>query len=209
MFLGHESQEGEDDGACVHGGTGVDGADHEGVPVDVVVVLVVRSKSYHGTKTQTIGEKDLGGGIDPDPGVSELVKVGIEEVGEAIGGTIESDASEEEDGEEDVGEDGSEVDHLARPADALPDAEVAENPGDAEGDDQLDPQTARFINSRRLLQSLVLPELGHWIRKYLPSSTKIFAILPGSVTFFTNSFIITPALFSQEQNIACVSVSPF
>ena len=42
------------------------------------------------------------------------------------------------------------ADHLAGPLDTFPDTEVAENPGDPQGDDQVCPQTARLVNLQKL-----------------------------------------------------------
>ena len=48
---------------------------------------------------------------------------------ETFRGALESDPSEEEDSEDDVGEEGGEVDDLARAGDALHQDEIDEDPG--------------------------------------------------------------------------------
>ena len=50
-------------------------------------------------------------------------------MGQPSGGALQSDASEEEDGEDDVGEESCEVDDLAGAGDALHEDEIDEDPG--------------------------------------------------------------------------------
>ena len=146
LLTRHEPEVREDDETSEHGGAGVDAADDQSILVDVVVILVVWSKSNNCSQTKTIGEEDLGGGINPDPGLGQLGEVWHQIEVDSISCTVQSDSSEEEDGEEEVGEERSEVDNLASPLDTLPDAEVAENPGNAESDDQVNSQSSSIIN---------------------------------------------------------------
>ena len=88
----------------------------------------------------------MSSGINPDSGLHQLGEVRSEIEVDAVASSVQGDASEEEDGQEEVGEEGGEVDHLAGPLDTLPDAEVAENPGDAEGDHQVNPKASGLVN---------------------------------------------------------------
>ena len=85
-------------------------------------------------------------GINPHSGVAQLAEIRSEIEVDPVASPVQGHPAEEEDGEEEVGEEGGEVDHLAGPLDTLPDAEVAENPGDAEGDHQVNPKASRLVN---------------------------------------------------------------
>ena len=146
LLLGHEAEEGEDDKAGEDGGAGVDGADDQGVLVHVVVILVVRAQGDDSAETEAVGEEDLGGGVNPDSGVAQLREVGHQVEVDSVRGALKGNAAEEEDEEEEVGEESGEVDHLAGPLDPLPDAEVAEDPGDAKGDHQVHPEAPGLVN---------------------------------------------------------------
>ena len=74
----------------------------------------------------------MSSGINPDSGLHQLGEVRREIEVDAVAGSVQGDASEEEDGQEEVGEEGGEVDHLPCPLDSLPDTEVAEDPGNAQ-----------------------------------------------------------------------------
>ena len=55
--------------------------------------------------------------------------LGGEHVGQPSGGALQSDASEEEDGEDEVGEDGGEVDNFPRGRDAFHHDQEDNDPG--------------------------------------------------------------------------------
>ena len=60
-------------------------------------------------------------------------------------GSLESDPSEEEDGEDHVGEEGGEVDDLAGAGDALHEDEIDEDPGGDQAEDAPVLQTSDII----------------------------------------------------------------
>ena len=146
LLLGHEPEKREDDEAGEHGGAGVDAADDQGVLVHVVVVLVVRAQRHDGTQAEAVGEEDLGGGVNPNAGVAQFGEVGHQVEVDPVRGALQGHAAEEEDEEEEVGEESGEVDDLAGPLDSFPDAEVAEDPGDAQRDHQVNAEATRLIN---------------------------------------------------------------
>ena len=74
----------------------------------------------------------MSSGINPDSGLHQLGEVRSEIEVDAVASSVQGDASEEEDGQEEVGEEGGEVDHLPCPLDSLPGTEVAEDPGNAQ-----------------------------------------------------------------------------
>ena len=110
------------------------------------MVHVVRSQSDHGSQSQSIGEENLSCSINPDTRVSQFGEVRCHVELDTIQSSIQSDASEEEDGEEEVGEESSEVDNLASPFDTFPDAEVAENPGNTKSQHKLQAETTGLLN---------------------------------------------------------------
>ena len=85
-------------------------------------------------------------GINPHSGVAQLAEIRSEIEVDPVASPVQGHPAEEEDGEEEVGEESSEVDNLPSPLDSFPDAEVAENPGNAQSANQLQPQTARLVN---------------------------------------------------------------
>ena len=88
----------------------------------------------------------LSPGINPHPGVAQLAEIRREIEVDPVPSPGESHSAEEEDGEEEVGEESSEVDNLPGPLDSFPDAEVAEDPSNAQSANQLQSQTARLVN---------------------------------------------------------------
>ena len=66
-------------------------------------------------------------------------------MGQPSGGALQSDASEEEDGEDDVGEESCEVDDLAGAGDALHEDEIDEDPGRDQAEDAPVLQTSDII----------------------------------------------------------------
>ena len=88
LLLGHEAEKGEDDEPRKNRCAGVDGADDQGILVHVVMVLVIRAEGDDGAKSEAIGEEDLRGGINPDPGVAQLREVGHQVEVDAVGGAL-------------------------------------------------------------------------------------------------------------------------
>ena len=87
----------------------------------------------------------LSPGINPHPGVAQLAEIRREIEVDPVPSPGESHAAEEEDGEEEVGEESREVNNLSSPLDSLPDAEVAEDPGNAQSAHQLQSETAGLV----------------------------------------------------------------
>ena len=130
LLLGHEPEKREDDEAGEHGGAGVDAADDQGVLVHVVVVLVVGAQRHDGAQAEAVGEEDLGGGVNPHSRLrrwyylaapqrahgtrylGQLGEVGHEIEVDAVRGPLQGHAAEEEDRQQEVGEEGGEVDNL-------------------------------------------------------------------------------------------------
>ena len=68
-------------------------------------------------------------------------------------GSLESDSSEEEDGEDHVGEEGGEVDDLAGAGDALHEDEIDEDPGGDQAEDAPVLQTSDIVCNKLVRQS--------------------------------------------------------
>jgi len=84
--------------------------------------------------------------------IRQFGEVGLQVEDDAVHGPVQGDAPDKQDGEDDVREDGREVDHLATPLDAAPHAEVDEDPDGQQGDGQLPHQAARRVDSGGKLQ---------------------------------------------------------
>ena len=124
-----ESKNGEDDGTGVDGGEAVTHRDDEDVLDTVLLGVVVGPEADDGAESQTEGVEDLVGSVEPDGGFQQHLHLRREHVDETLRGALESDPSEEEDGEDHVGEEGGEVDDLAGAGDALHEDEIDEDPG--------------------------------------------------------------------------------
>ena len=72
---------------------------------------------------------------------------------ETFRGALESDPSEEEDGENHVGEEGGEVDDLAGAGDALHEDEIDEDPGRDQAEDAPVLQTSDIVCNKLVRQS--------------------------------------------------------
>ena len=64
--MGHEPNDPEDDKASKEAGTAVANTNHDTVPVDVVLELVVAGEGDHAAPGDTEGEEDLDAGVGPD-----------------------------------------------------------------------------------------------------------------------------------------------
>lgn len=117
--------------------------------VHVVIVLVVGPERNESSKSEPVREEDLCHGVDPDLGVAQFGEVGHEVELDAEEGAGQCDASNEEDREEDVGEQGREVDHLSRPLDTFPDTKVHHDPDDEQRSGQLPTHLAQVVDPRR------------------------------------------------------------
>ena len=84
-------------------------------------------------------------GINPHSGVAQLAEIRSEIEVDPVASPVQGHPAEEEDGEEEVGEESREVNNLSSPLDSLPDAEVAEDPGNAQSAHQLQSETAGLV----------------------------------------------------------------
>ena len=103
LGLSHEPQDGEDDDGRVEGGERVDAADHEGVPVAVLVELVVGTEGEQGADSDSVRVKDLGAAVDPTLRHGQSVPVRGEEVDDAVVGSIQAQGLHGQDRQNDVG----------------------------------------------------------------------------------------------------------
>ena len=87
----------------------------------------------------------LSPGINPNSRFAQLAEIRRQIEVDPVTGPVQSHAAEEEDGEEEVGEESREVNHFSSPLDSLPDAEVAEDPGNAQSAHQLQSETAGLV----------------------------------------------------------------
>jgi hypothetical protein len=71
---------------------------------------------------------------------------------DAIHGAGQGDATNQQHGQQNIGEEGSEVHNLASPFDTLPDAEVAQNPHQQQGAGQLPTDAAHLVDTAGDLQ---------------------------------------------------------
>ena len=88
----------------------------------------------------------LSPGINPHSRFAQLAEIRRQIEVDPVTGPVQSHAAEEEDGEEEVGEESCEVDNLSGPLDSFPDAEVAEDPGNAQSANKLQSQTASIVD---------------------------------------------------------------
>jgi len=127
-----EPKDGEDDRASVDGSKGVASGDDDDVLDAVLGWVVVAAKADDGAKSEAKGVKDLIGGIEPDCGEQKLVHLGGKHVGEPLRRSVQRDPPEEEDGQDKVGEEGREVNHLSRGGNAFAKDRIDDQPRDDE-----------------------------------------------------------------------------
>ena len=101
-------------GTSINCSEGIAKGDDDSVLDTVLLRVVVGSKTDNWSKSQTKRVEDLISSIQPYCGLQQHVHLGCEHVNESFSRTLEGDASEEEDGEDEVGEESCEVDNLAR-----------------------------------------------------------------------------------------------
>ena len=113
-----ESKNGKDYSTGIEGCEAIADGDDDDILDTVLLRVVVGTKADDGAKGKTKGVEDLVGSIQPDSWLQKHLHLGREHVNESFSSTLESDATEEEDGENKVGEESCEVDNLARAGNA-------------------------------------------------------------------------------------------
>ena len=151
-LAGQVAEDGEDDAGGDDGGEEVHGGDEGGVPVDLVVELVVAAKHDEASPGNSEGEEHLTGGIPPNVDLQHLLPLGDEEKQESIQSSRQGDPSNQEGDEDEVGEGGGEVDHLAARLHPLHQAEEDDDPGKGEGKGQLIAPATKIAKSRDALE---------------------------------------------------------
>ena len=114
-----EAQDGEDDGTGVDGGEGIADREDDDVLDAVLLGIVVRSEADDGAKSQAEGVEHLIGRVKPHCRLQQHLHLGGEHVGEPLRRPVQRDPAEEEDGQDEVGEEGGEVHYLTRARDTL------------------------------------------------------------------------------------------
>ena len=140
----------------------------------VVGELVVAGKGDQTSKGGTEGKEDLSCGCVPYTDVPQSFQllwgwVDIEQ--DSIVGSIKGDATDKENNEDEVGEEGCEVDDLAAGLDALDEAEADDDPGDGKAENELPTEATNILPGGVLLQpkhcSLEVVLAGRYTRIYL------------------------------------------
>ena len=108
----HEAEDREDDESGKHAGAAVDKTDDQRILVAVVVELVVARHSNEATRARTERVEDLGRGVGPHAGLEKLLEVRGDVEENSLAGPFQRDATEKQDGQHDVGENGREVHYL-------------------------------------------------------------------------------------------------
>lgn len=111
--MSHVTQDGEDDKTSKDGSSTVGDGDDHGIAEAVVLKLVLGGEGDETVPGRTQGVEDLDGSTLPYFGVLEEVPLGGDEELDALDLSLQGDAPDEEDEEDDVGEGGGEVDNLA------------------------------------------------------------------------------------------------
>lgn len=134
LFVGHETNDWEDDKTSEHWRRRVDCADYQRIPwgwkekfwksfattnctislVNVVGELVVAAKGHERSQAKTVREENLRHGINPHLRLSELRQVGGNVELDSFHCARQRDASEEKNCQQDVREKGGEVDDLEK-----------------------------------------------------------------------------------------------
>lgn len=139
----------------------------EQVLVYVVVELVVAAQSNQRSQTETVREENLRYGINPHLCENSLMldyrsKALLEETNlrftklgqirahvefDTLERSRQSNATDQQDSQQEVREQGSEVHDLTGPFDSLPDAEVAQNPHQQKSSGQLPTDRSNLIDT--------------------------------------------------------------
>ena len=113
-----EAEDGKYDSTGVDGGEAIADGDDNDILDAVLLRIVVGAKADDGTKSQAEGVEHLVGRIEPNCRLHQHLHLGCEHVNEPLCGSLQGDASEEEDGQHEVREHGREVDNLAGASDS-------------------------------------------------------------------------------------------
>lgn len=162
----HEADHREDYETSKHWSTWIHSTHDQGVFVHVISELIVAAQSDQRTQTQAVREEDLGDSVDPYFRLHQFGHVGHHVELDALHGAGEGDSSDQQHSQQEVWEQGGEVDHLAGPPDSLPDAEVAQHPHQQQGSSQLPTDVTNVLDTARDLKSAALPELLDRVREH-------------------------------------------
>ena len=111
-LLGHESDNRKYDKSCKDGGAAVGQGNEDGIPVAVVGELVVTGEGDEPTKRGAKRVEDLSGGICPHLDGLEGLQLWLDVELNSLGSSVESGTPDQEDEQDKVGEQGSEVHNL-------------------------------------------------------------------------------------------------
>lgn len=156
---GLETENGKDDD------TGIDGRDciahghQQDIPHTVVLRGVVAPKGNQGSEGQAEGVEDLGGRIQPHRWLQQLLHLRRVHVHQPGSGAAQRNPTNEEDGQHDVGEEGGEVDHLARALDALHHDEEDNGPGEQQAEHNPPLEAAGLVHRGSGVQGGAVPEV--------------------------------------------------
>lgn len=166
---GLEAENSKDDHTGVDGRNGVADGHQEHVPHTVVLGGVVAAEGNQGAKGQAEGVEHLGGCVQPDGRLQQLLHLGRVHVHQAGTRSPECYAPYEEDGQHNVGEQGGEVDHLAGALDALHHDEEDNGPGEEQAEDNPPLQAAGLVHRGCRIQGGSIPEVLclRWLGAFL------------------------------------------
>ena len=105
------------------------------------MVLVVAAQRDQCTQAESVREEHLRARVDPHLRLEQFREVWLEIELQAETGAGQRHAADEQNEQHGVGEQGGEVDDLARPADTLEDGQIAQNPRDRQRQRQFPTKT--------------------------------------------------------------------
>lgn len=151
------TEHGENDDGREETGATADATGDDRVSIEVVVVTIVAAQCDVRTDADAVAEQHLGGRRDPDLRLGQLRPVRREQVVQAVGGTFQRDAANEQDEQNHVRKAGGEPDNLAALVQATPDHQVDHEPGGEQTEQQRPANATHVLDTVGQRENLVLP----------------------------------------------------
>ena len=128
QFVGHVTDDAKDDKSGKEACDAVAHSHKQRISEDIVVELVVAGEGDHAAPGDAEGEEDLDAGISPHIDLEQFLPLWSEVESDPIHVSGKGGCTDEKNDEDAIGEEGGEVDQLAKGLDSLPEGAVDNGP---------------------------------------------------------------------------------
>ena len=137
QFVGHVTNDAKDDKSRKEACDAIAHSHEQGISEDIVVELIVAGEGDHAAPGDAEGEEDLDAGVRPHVDLEQFLPLWSEVESDSVHVSGQGGCTDQKNDEDAVGEEGGEVDQLAKGLDPLPQGTVDDGPCQKEAKSQL------------------------------------------------------------------------